>query len=96
MNKQGDKVNELEFHAQEMKALRKTLPFKNNLSDKFILLLTDLSNNHGTRWWQAAILFFLSGAFFYSIILFVSGQDYFFGHGNLILPFLILLIKLSR
>lgn len=66
MEKQGDKVQALEFQAKEMNTYFSSLGWGlRDLSERIILFFEKYSNNFGQNWFLPLLWFFLVGGLFY-------------------------------
>lgn len=72
MLNQGDKIKALEFEKDEFNSYYRTLNWRHNFKDKFILA-TNWSNNHGQSWFRPLWLLICSTLLFFSLIKYLLG-----------------------
>lgn len=71
--KQGDRINELEFKRRELKAYKKALEIRKEKKIDRFTIWTGGSNNHGQNWIKPLLLiFFLTLIVFYPLIIITS------------------------
>lgn len=90
-DKQGDRIQSLDFQAEEMKVYKESLKIdkKSSQNDRWILWISQ-SNNFGLSWWKPTCILLLCTLFFYISMVF-SGKLFYMpfnpnwsGFGNML------------